>query len=256
MRSLFPIIVYRLGPLVCGLGLLVASAAAQPERPLRGFEEANEAYGQGQYDQAVEGYRDLLDAGYASGALYHNLGNAYARLDRTGPAIWAYERGRRLRPEDPRLQHNLEYVRQRANLPRRGLPPRGLASLVAGWPPLVLFGLGVLLMCGGALGAVVWASPDRVFVWRRPGVWGTFGAGAVLLVMALGTSYVQDQTRRAVVMEEAAPLRAAPADTAVSDTTLRSGTMVDLRMQRDGWVRVRLGDQTEGWMVARALGEV
>ena len=74
----------RLVLLTGGLGLLVASAAAQPDRLLRRFETANEAYAQGRYEQAVEGYRDILDAGYASVALYHNLGNAYVRLDRVG----------------------------------------------------------------------------------------------------------------------------------------------------------------------------
>jgi hypothetical protein len=241
---------------LAGLGLIASPARAQPASVSQRFEAAREAYTQARYSAAVEEYRAILDSGYASVALYHNLGNAYARLDRTGPAVWAYERGRRLQPEDPRLQHNLEHVRRRAELPRRGPPPDGLAALVARWSPVVPFGIGVLALCGGGLGAGVWAGPGRSIAWRTPMAWGAMAMGGVLVVVALGTSYVQAQERRAVVMDAAVPLRASPTDTAAADTTLHSGTMVVPQTERDGWAHVRLGDRTEGWVAVRALKDV
>jgi len=239
-----------------GLGLIISPASAQPASVAQQFEAANEAYAQGQYEEAVENYRTILEDGHASAALYHNLGNAYLRLDRTGPAVWAYERGRRLQPEDPRLQHNLEYVRRRAGLPRRGPSSRGLEALVAGWSPLVVFGLGVLLLCVGGLGAAVRGGAGRMLAWEAPVAWGPMAAGLLLVVLAVGTSYVQAQGRRAVVMDEAVSLRPTPADTAAADTTLPSGTMVDLRSRQREWWRVRLGDRTEGWVASSAVEEI
>lgn len=246
--------VHRLVLLVAGLGLMVASAAAQPDSLLRRFEAANEAYAEGRYEQAVDDYRSVLDAGYASGALYHNLGNAYSRLDRVGPAVWAYEKARRLRPDDPRLRHNLEYVRRRAGLPLRGLPSRGFAALVAGWSPLLLFVGGVLALSIGGLGVV---STDA---WTRHlGVpasvgWGLGGAGLLLIVVAMGTSYVQAQEQHAVVMSGDVPLRTAPDEAVAPDTTLPAGAMLEVRARRTAWTRVRLPDRTAGWVPARALG--
>ncbi len=247
---------HRLALLVGGLGLMVASAAAQPDRLLRRFEAANEAYAKGRYEQAAEDYRSILDAGYASGALYHNLGNAYVRLDRVGPAVRAYEQARRLRPGDPRLRHNLEHVRRRAGLPLRGLPPRGLAAVVAGWSPLLLFGGGVLVLSVGGL-AVVFRDEWRQHLGKGPAVgWGLGGVGLLLIVVALGTSYVQSHERRAVVLTENVPLRAAPAEAAASDTTLPAGGMLEVQARRPEWTRVRLPDRTDGWVPARALGDV
>lgn len=249
-------LMHRFVLLLGSLGLIVSSAVAQPNRVLRHFEAANEAYTEGRYEQAVTEYEAVLDAGYASGALYHNLGNAYVRLDRVGPAVWAYEKARRLQPADPRPQHNVEYVRRRAGLPLRSLPPRGLAALVAGWSPLLLFITGGMLFGGGLIGAVIRAGPNAPPAWPRSWVWGSVGAGLLLIIVALGTSYVQARDRRAVVMSESVPVRPVPDDTAASDTTLKEGAMLEIRARRNEWTRVRLRDGTAGWMPARALGEV
>ncbi|MFB6272257.1 MAG: SH3 domain-containing protein [Salinibacter sp.] len=228
----------------------------QPDHLRQRFKTANEAYTQGRYEQAVHDYRAILDAGYASVGLYHNLGNAYVRLGRTGLAVWAYERGRQLRPDDPRLRHNLEYVRRRAGLPLVGLPPRGLAALVAGWSPLLLYVGGILLLSGGLVGAVIWVGETWGGTWRRPMAWGPTAAGLLLVVGALGTSYVQAHDRRAVVTTQSVPLRPSPTSSAAADSTLKAGTMVDLQMAQSQWRRVRLGDGTVGWCSATALSEI
>ena len=256
MRSLWPLSVNRVALLVGLLGLIAVPSAAQPDSLRRQFEAAGEAYVQGRYERAVEIYRTLLDDDHASAALYHNLGNAYVRLDRVGPAVWAYEKARQLRPDDPRLQHNLEYVRRRAELAGIGLPPRGLAALVAGWSPLFLFVGGLLLLSVGAVGAVLRADADQGLAWWAPIAWGPVVAGLLLVVGALGTSSVQAQDRRAVVTIEAASLRTAPTDTAASDSTLKGGTMVEVKAFRGSWRRVRLGDGTGGWLPSAALREV
>jgi tetratricopeptide (TPR) repeat protein len=255
--TLFPgSVLRRLVLLVSGFGLMVASAGAQPDDLRRRFEAANEAYAEDRYEPAIDGYRSILDAGYASGALYHNLGNAYARLDRVGPAVRAYEKARQLRPSDPRLHHNLEHVRRRAGLPLQGLPPRGLTALVEGWSPLLLFGGGVLVLSIGGL-AVVFRNEWLRHLGGSASVgWGLGSVGGLLIVVALGTSYVQDRERRAVVLEENAPLRAMPDGATAPDTTLPAGGMLEVQARRPDWIRVRLPDQTGGWVPTRAIGDV
>ncbi len=239
-----------------GLALFLSPVLAQPDSLVQRFERGNEAYMQGQYERAVDLYEGVVEAGYASGALYHNLGNAYTRLDRVGPAIQYYEKARQLWPDDPRLQHNLSYLRQQEGLPLGGPPPRGLSALVAGGSPGIVFGLGWLLFCGGLLGAILLFRSERPRGGRHPAVWGPVVGGLLLVVAALGTSYVQAQTQRAVVITEEVPLRPGPDEAAASDTTLGAGTMLDVREQRARWVRVRLVDQSTGWVPVRAVGEV
>jgi len=245
--------------LLVGIGVLPLGVAAQPDRLDRAFERGTTAYRQGQYDRAVQHYRAVLDSGYASAALYHNLGNAYARLERPGPAIRYYEKARRLRPNDPRLRHNLEQVRRRAGVypdPLGQRPSRLVGALVQGWSPLVLFGAGLLLLGGGLVAAVRWTRPDRPGPWTRPGVWGPVVGGLLVAGVGLGTSYVQSIDRRAVVVVTEAPVRATPDPEAASDTTLSEGRMVEVGDRRAPWQEVHLADGTTGWVPVRALGAV
>ena len=137
-----------------------------------------------------------------------------------------------------------------------GLPPRGLAALVAGWTPLLLFGGGLLLLSVGGVGAVLRAGPTQMLAWRTPIVWGPVAAGLLLVVTALGTSSLQAQDRRAVVTNETVSLRASPDQAAAADSTLKGGTMVEVRTSQNSWRRVRLGDGTVGWLPEAALSEI
>lgn len=142
---------WRIGLILGGLALLCGAVAAQPDSLSRQFETATAAYKQGQYARAADVYREILDTGHTNVALYYNLGNAYVRLDRLGQAIRYYEKARALRPNAPRLQHNLEQARRQAGvypgrLPRAASPHwsrdgrrwpslwRGGSSWAAAWP--------------------------------------------------------------------------------------------------------------------------
>ena len=245
--------------LLLGSLVLQGGAAAQPDRLDRSFERATAAYRQGQYARAVERYRGILDSGYASGALYYNLGNAYVRLDRLGPAIRYYEKARRLWPDDPRLRHNLEQARRRAGVYPERLgqgPPQTLADLVRGGSPLALFGVGGLLFGIGLVAAVFVGRLGAGNRERHLLAWGAVVGGLLLVGAALGISHVQSRHMRAVVVADTAALREAPNAEAVPDTTLPEGRLVEVRARREQWRRVRLADGTTGWVPAGALGDV
>lgn len=235
---------------VCVLGSVLGvapSAIAQPDVAADSFRAANDAYTQGRYEDAVTTYRQILKTGTGGLALYHNLGNAYVRLDSVGAAVWAYEKALQFDPADRRVQHNLEFVRLREGLPIGGLPPRGVVGLVAGWPTSLLFGLGVLLLTGGGIAGVLWAGEEELGRWRVPGAWGPIAGGFLLVIVALGASYAQSQDRRAVVTGKGVGLRATAGATTAPDTTVSEGTMVEVEAREAPWVQIRLGDGTVGW---------
>lgn len=80
------------------------------------FQEANEAYSRGDYDQAISKYLKITEtAGYSTSVLY-NLANSFAQNGQTGRAILNYERALRLSPSDSDISGNLQLVKKENGL--------------------------------------------------------------------------------------------------------------------------------------------
>jgi tetratricopeptide (TPR) repeat protein len=75
------------------------------------FARANQLYEEGRYQEAVAKYEEILASGMQDGRVYYNLGNAYFKQDKLGPAILNYERAQRLMPRDEDIKVNLAYAR-------------------------------------------------------------------------------------------------------------------------------------------------
>ena len=72
------------------------------------MKSANKFYQDGNYQLAVESYQKILGQGFESGALYYNLGNAYFKTGKLGYAIFSYEKGLKIDPNDEDLSYNLK----------------------------------------------------------------------------------------------------------------------------------------------------
>ena len=75
-------------------------------------ENADSAYAQGQYQQAIKDYEELLKHG-VSAELYYNLGNAYYRTEDITRAVLNYERALLLSPGDRDIRFNLQMARSK-----------------------------------------------------------------------------------------------------------------------------------------------
>ena len=71
--------------------------------------KANEAYRSGDYQKALERYKELAKE-IESPDIYYNMGNAAFKLSRMGEAILNYERARKLTPRAPDVLLNLRYA--------------------------------------------------------------------------------------------------------------------------------------------------
>nr|WP_321410666.1 tetratricopeptide repeat protein [uncultured Carboxylicivirga sp.] len=72
------------------------------------FEKANNLYINGEFQEAISAYNEIVQTGMESGNLYFNLGNAYYKNGELANAILNYERALLLKPHDKDIQYNLE----------------------------------------------------------------------------------------------------------------------------------------------------
>ena len=216
--------------------------------------EADSAYAQGHYQQAVNDYEALLKQGVSSD-LYYNLGNAYYRMDEMPRAVLNYERALLLSPGDRDVRFNLQMARSKTI---DKITPESemffvtwyhsLVNLtsVDGWARLALVALALAIVL--AL-VYLFASP----VWLRK--LGFFGALFLLVFFVCSNffAYAQKQslTNRsgAIIMAPAATVKSTPAKQGTDLFILHEGTKVDIT---DGtmrqWKRIRVADGKEGWI--------
>ena len=76
------------------------------------FNRANNFYKKEAYDSAAFYYEEALNQGCVNSSLYYNTGNSYFRLGKIGKAILNFERGYRLKPNDPDIKANLLFARK------------------------------------------------------------------------------------------------------------------------------------------------
>src|SRR5947199_1655569 len=78
------------------------------------FMRANQAYAQGHFKEAIDGYEALVRSGRWNANLFYDLGNAYFRTSDFGRAILNYERALALERHHPEATANLQIARDEA----------------------------------------------------------------------------------------------------------------------------------------------
>ncbi len=219
------------------------------------YGEGNRIYQEGDFAGALEAYESILDAGFESGDLHYNTGNAYFKLGRLGRAILHYERARRLLPGDEGVLANLELAR---TLTVDEVEPLSRFWVLSVWdwsigllPRSLLLLVVALSYVGGMAGvvALILRRGTAVAVWGgRLAVLGgvlTLVLGMNLMVRELGLGRAEE----AVVLVAEVPVRSAPSeDGDLTVFTVHEGTKVRIDRRSDEWAEVVLADGKVGWL--------
>ena len=75
------------------------------------FQKSNEYYTNGDYQNAVNGYLDVLDSGFESSELYFNLGNSFYKLNNIPDSNFYYEKAKSISPNDEDILTNLIFAK-------------------------------------------------------------------------------------------------------------------------------------------------
>ena len=238
----------------------VPKANAQLAPAVQAFDEGNEMYRAGKYQEAIHAYQQAIDGGYTSGALYYNMGNANYRLDKLGEAVRYYEKASLLTPKNEELLHNLEIAQAKAIDQFSKLPEPVWESW---WQTMIarsggrwLFWIGLLFYLL-AIGVIIHrfrTSSRNPWMRRARAVFVLFGL--IFLAGAFIASIQSVETKQAVILVERTDLHEAPDMDSISDLAIHEGLVVDILQQRNNWIEIRLPNGTRGWVPAEVTGEI
>jgi len=214
------------------------------------FDDANRLYEQGKYLSAANAYREMLDAGTNSAAVWFNLGNAQFKAGHLGEAIAAYRQAERLAPRDADVRANLDFARRQVTGPR--LRPGWLQrqmdalrtnewTLTAMLPVWACFGLLVAMQIRPR-----WKPGLRRWAWLT----GTAGAcGCIALAMALQQRLHE---RVVVVNNRDTVVRAGPFEESPSAFTASDGAEFAVVDAKGDWCQISDGTRVLGWLPAKS----
>ena len=224
------------------------------------FREANALYYSEAFAEAARLYSLLIEAGIEQAPLYYNAGNALYKSGQIGPAVWHYEKARRLTPRDERLLANLREISPPENLPQPFVllrPFVTVARSVSLSEALLL--AGVAWWVGLMLLALVALAPDALGPWRnrmRTLAWGVLMMFIVLTGLAGGKWWNQAHRPWAIIVADAVTGYAAPREDGPPQfqDPLPPGWRVQvLQDLAGGWSEIRLPDGVRTYVRTRQV---
>ena len=233
----------------CSLVFGVFAASPVLAQSATQFARANQDYAQGHFKKAIDGYEAAVRSGQLSANLFYDLGNAYFRTGRFGPAILNYERALVLDRHHPESQANLQIARDESRalelqptwlkqyLEYANLNQYSIAAAVAFW-------VGVFCI-------TLLAFPRR----RRGRLVALSILSWAIFAIAVFASYKIDSetSNMAIVTDQKVQARLATADNAGSVLALPPGSEIKILSRRGDWIYAALPNNLRGWVPANAV---
>jgi len=240
--------------------LLAAPRAAAADAP--SYADANRAYLTGDWQSAARQYEALVDAGVVNPDLYYNLGNAYFRMGRLGPAVYQYERALRVDPGAGDAAHNLALARR--TIAERWEDKIGgadgdplwttLATLLPPWLLSVGFLATDILFFAALIGLrLLGAGRRRTTV---KGLAALSGLAVLLAGVLLCLRIWYLRTPMGIVVADEVGMHEGRNADSQQRSVIHAGMRVRITGHDEGWLRVELSNQTEGWVPAHTIGEL
>ena len=220
------------------------------------FFEANRAYQNHAYQEAIDGYNRLIESGHENGHVYYNLGNAYFRLGDIGRSILSFERARLLMPRDGDLAFNLAHARnqvQDAAVDLQTSPLEDFLDLGRFNLYEIFFAFTLLNVLFFSLLGIrrfkrtEWTYYLSIFL----GIVISIGACAVALKW-----YAWATDNRAVILAEEVVVQAGPDSRDTHLFKLHAGTVVDVERTENDWTLLQLSKDKRGWVESNQLERI
>jgi tetratricopeptide (TPR) repeat protein len=218
------------------------------------FAKANQAYSEGRFQEAVDGYENLVKSGRWNANLFYDLGNAWFRLGDFGKAILNYERALALDQRHPEAEANLRLARDEARaLELRKDRIDRYVAMATSTQYSVAAAFGFWFAIFGV--TRLFFSPRR-----SVGQIVLIALGLVVCGASIFALYTMENGARgsalAIVTGKNIEARLATADNASSVLALPPGSEIKVLSERGDWIYAALPNDQRGWIPAKSAEKV
>ena len=227
------------------------------------WDEANLAYTEGRWQDAVDGYQMIADASLESAPLWCNLGDAYYRTGNLSKAILCYERSLKIDPSYDDARFNLDFLNSQIQDRIDPVPELILKTWMRKVSHLLdsnSWAICFLVLLGLTLAMVLMFLLSSTLAGRRTGF---FTALTILLLASAALSFSiwqkgeYMQADKAIVMRPVSSVKSSPSYESAKDLfVLHEGTKVKIIDSVGSWNNVELADGRQGWIPSSDLERI
>ena len=226
------------------------------------FQKGNALYAKANYKEALNDYQKIIDNGYASAAVYFNMGNASYKDGDIPSALLYYEKAHKYAPGDEDINFNIRFVNQKTTDKIEEAPELFLAKW---WRACILNFSGHALAVSSIL--IVFIASATLIVYffaggitlKKVSFFASiilFAVGGCVVFLANRQAAYFDNHRQAIIFSSSVTIKSAPLDKAGNLFVLHDGTLVNVMATSNGWIKIRLANGNEGWMKKEDVKEI
>jgi len=238
--------------------LLISSLSTAQNTAL--FDEGNASYNEGDFQEAITRYEDVLNTGVHSSELYFNLANAYYKLNRVAPSIYYYEKAQQLAPNDKDIQNNLSFANNMTIDAIESIPEIGFSKLFKSvtnkfsfdiWAVLAV--VSVLLFVSFFLSYYFSYSTNKKRFLFLSSI-----TSLCLMVLTLAFAFQKfsydQKDNPAIVFAQESDIKVEPNLRSETAFELHEGTKVQIiENYKNNWTKIKLTDGKTGWIATQDI---
>lgn len=236
------------------LFLILFSPASQASENKFLFDSANAAYARAEFEKAIKGYEQILQANTVSAEVYYNLGNAYYKTGDLGPAILNYERAMKLAPDDEDIQTNLKFANQKTEDKIDVAPQLFLSEWKNGLLELMSErAWGITCICLVCLSLLL--ISQYIVSTGKTIKQISFYTGSILMIISICTFFISKHKyqkenfgKEAIITAASVTVTGSPTDKGTRLFLLHEGTKVEILEQSSGWSEIKIANGNTGWL--------
>ena len=226
------------------------------------YYRANEKFQDGEFENAIELYHQIILSGYESSTLYYNLGNAYFRSNKLGKARLYYEKALKLNPDNEDAKTNLNFMEGLLTDKFNDIPEIFFKKWINAlkhlknsddWAliSMLTFVIGFVLLS-------IYLLLRNTLIRKY-----SFFSSIVLIFISLLAFIFSWQQRKdetnpasAIVTEFMVNAKSTPSETGTDLFVLHEGAKVWIEDITGKWQEIRLSDGRKGWVPSESIGEI
>jgi len=226
------------------------------------FQKANGLYQQGEYELALNIYKEITGVGFESPGLYYNMGNAAYRSNSIGYAILYFEKALKLDPSHDDARHNLEFVSRYRVDTFEEVPEmfwRSWARVLVQSLSEQTWSIMAMVLFLILLSSILIYLFSQKLIFKKVGFFIAL-IGLFLFVVSFFSALSSHRNiirpEAGIILSPSVVVRSSPSDSGTELFILHEGTKLRVNEEVSDWQNIRVIDGREGWIGSGEFGSI